>query len=96
MQLDDNNGTNLWRLYWEKDVKNVQVNFDVKDEIEVASVGYQEIGYRLIFDIKSTTLTRKVQFVAGGHTMDTPDAIAYAPVVSQESVRIALLVVDLN
>ena len=41
MQLDYHNGTNTWRLAWEKDMKNVQVNFDVKDEGEVAPVGYQ-------------------------------------------------------
>ena len=72
-------------------MRNVQVAFDVKDEGAVAPVGYQEIGCHPIFDIKLTTLTRKVRFVAGGHTMDTPAAMTYASVVSRESVRIALL-----
>ena len=31
MQLEKQNGTNLWRISWEKDMKNVQVYFDVKD-----------------------------------------------------------------
>ena len=70
-------------------MNNVQVTFDVKYEGEVAPVGYQEIRCDPIFDIKSTTLTQKVRFFAGGHTMDTPTAMSYASVVSRDSVRIA-------
>ena len=44
MQLDKQNGTKLWRLYWEKEMNNVQVAFDIKYEGEVAPVGYQEFG----------------------------------------------------
>ena len=36
MQLDNHNGTNLWWIDWEKEMKNIQVAFDVKDEGEVA------------------------------------------------------------
>ena len=43
-------------------MKNFQVAFDVKDQGEVALVGYQEIGYNPIFDIQATTLTWKVRF----------------------------------
>ena len=39
-------------------MNNFWVGFDVKDEGKVAQVGYQEIGYNPIFDIKATTLTR--------------------------------------
>ena len=77
-------------------MKNVQVNFDVKDEVEVAPIGYQEIGCHPIVDIKATTLTWKVRFVLGRHTMDTPAAMAYALVVLRESVRIHLLIAALN
>ena len=77
-------------------MKNVQVYFDVKDQGEVAPVGYQEIGCHPIFDIQATTLTRKVIFVSGGHTMETPDDMTYASVVSWESVRISLLVTAFN
>ena len=75
---------------------NIQVTYDVKDEGEIAPVGYQEIGCYPIFDIKATTLTHKGRFVAGGHKMDKPAAMIYASVISRESVRIALLVADLN
>ena len=77
-------------------MNNVQVDFDVKDEVKVALVGYQEIVFHTIFYIKATTLTRKVLFLAGGHTMDTPAAMTYALVVLQESVHIAFLIADLK
>ena len=77
-------------------MKNVQVSFDVKDEGEVAPVGYQEIRCRPIFDIKATKLTWKVQLVAGGHTMDTPADMTYALAVLQESVWITFIIAALN
>ena len=86
MHLDKHNGTNLWRLAWEKDMENIQVDFDVKDEGKVAPVGYQEIGCYPIFDIKATTLTHKGRFVVGGHTMDKPAAMTYASVVYRERI----------
>ena len=77
-------------------MKNIQVAFEVKDEDEVAPVWYQEIRCHLIFDIKATTLTHKVRFVADRHTMDTPDAMTYASVVSRKSTKIALVIAALN
>jgi hypothetical protein len=41
-------------------------------------------------------LWRNARFAAGGHTTDTPHAMAYASVVSMESVRIALTLAALN
>ena len=67
-------------------MKNFQVAFDVKYEGKVAPVGYQEIGCHPIFDIKETTLTRKVRFVSDRHTIDIPASITYALVVSRESL----------
>ena len=77
-------------------MKSVQVDFDVKDEGEVAPVEYQETRCHPIFDIKATTLTQKVRFVADGHTMGKPDVMTYALVVLRENVQIALLLLALN
>ena len=57
--------------------------------------GYQEIGCHLVFDVKMT-FDRKVRFVAGGHTTETPASISYSSVVSRESVRLAFLIAELN
>jgi hypothetical protein len=48
-------------------------------------VGYQEIDCHMIFDVKMD-LTWKAQFVAGGHTTETPSSITYSSVVSCDSV----------
>ena len=51
----------------------------------------------MIFDIKmGENFRRKARMVAGGHTMETPDALTYASVVSRDSVRIALNIAALN
>ena len=96
MQLYQNNGTNQWRLSWQKEMRNFQVNFYVKYQEEVAPIGYQEIVRLPIIDIKATMLTWKVHFVAYGHTMNTPADMSYAQVVSQEIVQIALLIAILK
>ena len=41
MQLDNQDGTNLRRLAWDKEMNNVQVAFDLEDEGKVVLVGYQ-------------------------------------------------------
>ena len=58
-------------------------------------VGFQEIKFHVIFDVKMD-LTRKARMVAGGHTWETPASLNYSSVVSRDSVRIALLIAALN
>jgi hypothetical protein len=50
----------------------------------------------MIFDAKMEDFLHEAQFVAGGHTTDTPHAMTYASFVSRESVRVALTPADLN
>jgi hypothetical protein len=50
----------------------------------------------MIFDVKIEDFRRKARCVAGGHTIDTPHAMAYASVVSREYARIALTLAALN
>ena len=38
----------------------------------------------------------KARFVAGGHTTETPTSLTYSSVVSQDSVRIILLIAALS
>ena len=55
------------------------------------------IKCHIIFDIKfGEDFRRKVQFVAGGHTTETPSSLTYSFVVSRDLVRIALLLAALN
>ena len=70
MQLYEQNCTDLWRIAWENDMRNVKVSSSIKYEGKVVPVGYQENGCNPILDIKSTPLTRKVRFVGGRYMMD--------------------------
>jgi hypothetical protein len=58
-------------------------------------IGFQEIGYHIVFDIKMD-FTRKARFFAGGHTTDTPAAMMYSTVVSRDSVQIGFMLAVLN
>ena len=60
-------------------------------------VGYEEITGHLIYDVKlAENFRQKTRFVANGSFMDSPSFITYRKVVSQDSVRILLLVAALN
>ena len=85
-------------------MKNVCVAFEAWEEGSLEDdrrgqklLGYQEIGYHMIFDIKmDRRFTRMDRYVAGGHTTDPPSSIAYSSVVSRDSVRIAFTLASLN
>ena len=60
-------------------------------------IGHQEIGLRMIFDIKlGENFRPKARMVAGGHTMKTPSSITYIYVVLRDSVQIMLMIEALN
>ena len=93
--IDKKTGTDLWRKAIEKEMRNVQVAFDIKED-GVVPVGFKEISCHLIFDVKSDTLQRKARFVAGGHLTDPPKDSTYSSVVSRDSVRLFFLLAALN
>ena len=93
--IDERAGTDLWRLAIEKEMRNVQVALDVRED-GVVPVGYKEITCHLVFDIKLDTLQRKARFVAGGHRTDPPKDSTYSSVVSRDSVRLFFLLAALN
>ena len=49
----------------------------------------------MVFDVK-IDFTHKTCFMASGHVTDTPETITYSSIVSRDSVRIALLIAELN
>ena len=66
-----------------------------KGSIQIPPVDFKEINCHLIFDLK-LDMTRKARYVAGGHLTQVPTQIIYSSVVSQETVRIGLLMEALN
>ena len=83
------------------EMKNVRPSFEewegTASEIDAA---YQKVTCHMIFDVKMLDsdgiFRRKARYVDGGHTTETPAALTYASVVSQDLVRIALSLAALN
>ena len=94
IEVDNENGNTLWQDAIAKEMKNVRVAFDIKEEGSSPPVGYQQIRNHMVFDIKMENFRRKARLVAGGHMTKTPATLTYASVVSRESVRIALTTVS--
>jgi hypothetical protein len=57
LAIDDETGTQLWRLVIEKEMKNVMTTFEFNDEDKIP-IGCKHITCHMVFDIKSN-LTRK-------------------------------------
>jgi Reverse transcriptase (RNA-dependent DNA polymerase) len=74
---------------------NVMIAFRALEDGEPIPAGYKEIPIRMIFDVKMD-LTRKARLVAGGHLTAPPDSLTYSGVVSKESVRLGLMIAQLN
>ena len=94
LAIDEETGTNYWRLAIEKEMRNVSPAFEFRDD-DTMPPGYTKIDCHMIFDIK-IDLTRKARLVAGGHQTEVPKDSVYSSVVSRESVRIALVIATRN
>jgi hypothetical protein len=95
LEIDRKTNTTFWRDAIEKEMRNVNSAFDIRD-LETGPIGYKEIKCHMIFDVKAETLVRKARFVAGGHMTDPPKESVYSSVVSRDSVRLFFLVAALN
>jgi hypothetical protein len=96
VRLDKDNDSTIWKDEVTKEMKNVRIAFKILNDDDAIPPTYQEIRYRMIFDVKMEDFQGKARFVAGGHTTDTPHAMTYASVVSSESFRVALTLYALN
>jgi hypothetical protein len=84
-------GTAFWFDAIRKEMEKVKVAFEFCKEwmpkqicqglARKDFVGYQEISCHMVFNVKMD-LTRKAQFVAGGHMTETPVSLTYSSVVS--------------
>ena len=96
LRLDKENGNTKWADAIAKEMKEVRVAFEIKDDDWVAPKGYQFVKCHMIFDVKMEDFRRKARLVAGGHMTEAPPTMTYASVVSRETVRIALTLAALN
>lgn len=93
--LDQSSGTHYWADAMEKELKNIEVAFEVLGKGERAPDDYQLVRCHFVFDVKFDG-TRKARYVAGGHMVDPPSAITYSSVASRDSIRILLVIAALN
>jgi hypothetical protein len=92
---DDKTGTTFWYDAIQKEMKNVQIAFDIKQDASQIPVRSKWVPCHIILDIRMD-MTRKARYVAGGHMTDPPAASTYASVVLRESVRITCMIAALN
>jgi hypothetical protein len=74
--------TTYWKDAIDLEIKNVDVAFQDLEENEKFWIGYLQIRCHMIIDVKVGSLKCKAQYVAGGHTTNTPATMTYASVVS--------------
>ena len=79
----------------EKEMKNLNVAFDILEDHHELPPGYAKASGHLIWDVRMT-LERKVRRVKEGHKTPEPTWSTYAGVVLCESVRIVFTYAVLN
>ena len=88
-RIDQNNGNTFWADAILKEMKNVGITFTILDLGKKSPPGWTKASGHLVFDVK-IDFTRKVRWVTDGHRSPNPTTLAYAGVVSRESVRVGL------
>ena len=71
-------------------MNNSHIAFKLLEIYGKISVGYNNITWHLVFDLKLDT-TRKAWYVAGGNIMDVPTHMNYSSVMSCDTVHIGFL-----
>jgi hypothetical protein len=94
LAIDCCTGTDYWQKAIEKEMKNMSIAFKFC-EGNVVPKFYKKIDCHMIFDVKMD-LTRKAQYVAGGHQTDPPKESTFSSVVSRNSMWIAFTIAALN
>ena len=95
VSLDRKNGNILWQDNIQKEITNSYNAFKILERHGKPTSGYTEITCHLVFEIK-LDMTRKSQYVAGGHLTDLPTHMTYSSVFSCETVCIGFLVTAVN
>ena len=94
--IDKKNGNTFWDDRIAKEVKNVQVAFNIVPYGYCIPQNYQFVHCHMIFDVEIEDFHRKARYVAGGHMKNAPPTITYASIAGRETVRIALALAALN
>ena len=74
--IDKDNKNTLWYDAIMKEMKNVRVAFEAKEQGTPPPPGYKHVALMMIFDIKMD-FTRKARLVARGDQTETPTTLTY-------------------
>ena len=97
IEIDKDNGNNLWMDAIKLEMQNVRIAFEEFDGDPNSLVGYTQITGHLVFDVKlGENFRRKARYCADGHKTGAPASVTYSTVVSRDSVRILLTIAALN
>ncbi|CAJ1931864.1 unnamed protein product, partial [Cylindrotheca closterium] len=94
-KIDANTGSNHWGNAVEKEVKTVLPALRILGPNEPVPPAYTCIDLITVFDVKMD-LTQKARICAQGDQTDPPLLVAYASVVTCESICIGFLLASLN
>ena len=87
LRIDEETGTDFWRMAIEKEMKNVMPAFEFRDDDKMP-VGYEKIRCHMVFDVKIGDLTRKARFCANGNETDPPKESTFSTVDTRDSVML--------
>ena len=95
--LDAKNGTSKWQDAEKSELDSLYGYSTFNDQGKGAKApdGYQRINVHFIYAVKHD-LRHKARLVAGGHLTEPPIDSVYSGVVSLRSLRLALLIGELN
>jgi hypothetical protein len=94
--LDAKHGNTKWQDAIEVELAQLDdYNTFIDHGIGSKPVGYKRINCHIIYDVKHD-MRHKARLVAGGHMTAVPKDSAYSGVVSLRSLRIAILLGELN
>ena len=95
-ELDAKNGNTKWQDAMTEEISSLNKYNTFLDKGEISHVqGYKRISVHFVFAVKHD-LRYKARLVAGGHLTDVPSQGSYSSVVSLRSIRIALVIAELN
>ena len=97
MELDRENGNNLWRESELKELAQIDEYDTFTDLGKGAHPGkdYKRINVHIVYAVKHDG-RRKSRLVAGGHLTDTPIESVYSSVVSLRGIRLVTFLAELN
>jgi len=96
-QIDAENGDTQWMDSVHQEMTAIRVALEAFDSNVRDLIGFQEITGHIVFDVKlGENFRRKARYCADGHKTQTPASVTYSSLVSRDSVRIMLPLLQLS